>query len=154
VKLSELFFADSWILWILGPTLVLWLVAWWLLPWVARKRRQAAAVRFSSLETLKRLKSSRTLLVRRAVLGLRVLVLILIALAMARPQTGRTQTQVRTEGVDIALVVDTSGSMRALDLDGDRSIARRRNRLDVVSAHSSSDWKSAWLAMQLQSGQR
>jgi Ca-activated chloride channel family protein len=51
---------------------------------------------------------------------------------MARPQTGRTQTQVRTEGIDIVLVVDTSGSMRALDLDADRQIARRRNRLEVV----------------------
>ena len=38
----------------------------------------------------------------------------------------------RTEGIDIVLVIDTSGSMQALDLDASRRIADRRNRLDVV----------------------
>ncbi|MGB5173289.1 MAG: VWA domain-containing protein, partial [Thermoanaerobaculia bacterium] len=40
--------------------------------------------------------------------------------------------QVRTEGIDIVLVLDTSGSMQALDLDADRPINRRRNRLQVA----------------------
>ena len=53
---------------------------------------------------------------------------------MARPQTGRKLTSIQTEGVDIVLVLDTSGSMRALDLDADRSIARRRNRLEVAKS--------------------
>jgi len=54
-------------------------------------------------------------------------------MAMARPQSGRTHTLTRTEGVDIVLAVDTSGSMQALDLDADRPrIAERRNRLEVV----------------------
>lgn len=132
MKLAELFFADTWMFWVVGPLLAVWLVAWLVLPWLARRRRRAAAVRFSNLDTLKRLRPSRSLVMRRAVMGLRVLVLVLLALAMARPQTGRTQTQVRTEGIDIVLVVDTSGSMRALDLDADRPIARRRNRLEVV----------------------
>ncbi len=132
--MKDLVFADPRLLWLLTALFLLWLTAWALLPWWARRRRKAAALRFSSLETLSRLKPSKSLLLRRLVLGLRVLTLGLLILAMARPQTGRKQTQVRTEGIDIVLVLDTSGSMQALDLDGDRAIARRRNRLQVAKS--------------------
>ena len=132
--MRELVFADFRLLWLLVGFFLLWMAAWVLLPWWARRRRKAAALRFSSLQTLGRLKPSRSLLMRRLVLGLRVLTIGLLILAMARPQTGRKQTQVRTEGIDIVLVLDTSGSMQALDLDADRAIARRRNRLQVAKS--------------------
>ena len=51
---------------------------------------------------------------------------------MARPQTGRKLTSVSTEGVDIVLVLDTSGSMQALDLDADRPIARGATGCEVA----------------------
>ena len=132
--MRDLFFADLHLLWVLGPVFLLWLAAWALIPWLARRRRTAAAVRFSSLQALERLRPSRTLLWRRLVMGLRVLTVALLVLAMARPQTGRRQVQVHTEGIDIVLVLDTSGSMQALDLDADRAINRRRNRLEVAKA--------------------
>ena len=130
--MSELFFAHRWVLGILGPLFGLWVAAWFLLPWLAQRRRQAAAVRFSNIRPLQRLKPSTTLILRRLFQGLRLLTVALLMLAMARPQTGRTQTQVRTEGIDIVLVIDTSGSMQALDLDSNRRISERRNRLEVV----------------------
>lgn len=58
-------------------------------------------------------------------LALRALVLILIVLAIARPQTGRSESTVRTEGIDIVLVLDTSSSMQAEDF-------KPRNRLYVA----------------------
>jgi Ca-activated chloride channel family protein len=63
---------------------------------------------------------------------LRLVTVALLVMAMARPQTGRKLTQVSSEGIDIVLVMDTSGSMQALDLDADRPIQRRRNRLEVA----------------------
>jgi Ca-activated chloride channel family protein len=131
---SELFFAHRWLFWVLGPLFVLWTAAWFLVPWLAHRRRQAAAVRFSNIRALERLRPSKTLVLRRLFQGLRLATVALLMLAMARPQTGRTQTQVRTEGIDIVLAIDTSGSMQALDLDADRRIADRRHRLDVVKA--------------------
>jgi len=128
--MPEVIFADRWLLWVLIPLFLLWAAAWWFLP--RQGRRRDGVVRFSSLSTLKRLRPSRSLLLRRLVQGLRLAVVALLMLAMARPQTGRSQTQVRTEGIDIVLVLDTSGSMQALDLDADRPIAERRNRLDVA----------------------
>lgn len=130
--MTELYFADRWLLWVLVPLFVLWVVAWWVLPWLARRRGRQAAVRYSNIDTLKRLKASRRIVIRRLVQGFRILTIALLVLAMARPQTGRKQTQVRTEGIDIVLVLDTSGSMQALDLDADRPINRRRNRLQVA----------------------
>jgi Ca-activated chloride channel family protein len=53
---------------------------------------------------------------------------------MARPQTGRHHSRVITHGVDIVLVLDTSGSMQALDLDKEKRIQQRRNRLEVAKA--------------------
>lgn len=126
--MSELHFADAGLLWLLAPAYLVWLGLWWLLA----RRRTAAAVRFSSTRTLERLRPSRTLILRRLVQGLRLLTVALLILGMARPQTGRRQTQVQTEGIDIILVLDTSGSMQALDLDADRAVNRRRNRLEVA----------------------
>lgn len=57
---------------------------------------------------------------------LRALALVSVVLALARPVRGNVQLDVVSEGVDIALVVDRSGSMRFLDLEEDRT------RLDVV----------------------
>jgi Ca-activated chloride channel family protein len=131
--LTDLYFADLWILWILVPSFCLWLIARLVLPRIHRGGR-TASVRFSTTTILDKLRPSRSLLLRRGILAFRVLIIGLLILAMARPQTGRKQTQVRTEGIDIILVLDTSGSMQALDLDSDRAIERRRNRLQVAQA--------------------
>lgn len=126
--MNDLVFADRQLLWLLVPLFVMWAALWW---WRSA-HRAAGTVRFSAIATLQRLKVSRTLLWRRLILALRLLTVALLILAAVRPQTGRKQTQVRTEGIDIILVVDTSGSMQALDLDADRQISRRRNRLAVA----------------------
>jgi len=132
--MNELILADRWLLWGLVPLFVLWVAGWWLAPWWARRRRQVAAVRYSSIDTLQRLRPSKAAILRRVVQGLRLLTVALLILAMARPQTGRKHTEIRTKGIDIVLVLDTSGSMQALDLDADRPINRRRNRLEIAKS--------------------
>ena len=47
--------------------------------------------------------------------ALRAAVLITLLLALARPQAGSGTESVLTEGIDIMLAVDVSGSMRAED---------------------------------------
>jgi Ca-activated chloride channel family protein len=46
---------------------------------------------------------------------LKALAIILIVLALAKPQAGKKQTEIISEGVDIILTIDTSGSMNAVD---------------------------------------
>ncbi len=48
---------------------------------------------------------------------LRFLALILIILAAARPQIGEARQIVESEGIDIAIALDISGSMAALDFE-------------------------------------
>lgn len=134
MSLDGLRFADlPLLLWVLVPLYLLWLAARTLLPRLRRRRgRGEAALRFSSLHPLRRRPPSWRLRWRRLVEASRLVTLALLVLAMARPQTGRSLTTVTTEGVDIVLVLDTSGSMQALDLDADRPIPQRRNRLAVA----------------------
>lgn len=54
---------------------------------------------------------------------LKTFAMMLLILAIARPQIVNHDTRIKSEGVDIVLALDASGSMRALDmtLDGDRA---------------------------------
>jgi len=55
--------------------------------------------------------------------------LVLLVVGLARPQFGLHQMDIRTEGIDIALALDTSGSMLAEDFTEG---SRRKNRLTVA----------------------
>jgi Ca-activated chloride channel family protein len=54
------------------------------------------------------------------------LAIVLVAIALARPLRGSVETSSETEGVDIALLIDRSGSMRYEDMEAGQS------RIDVV----------------------
>src|SRR5512137_2543078 len=73
------------------------------------------SIRFSSLDTIKQLKQPRIIFLRHLPAALRCLVIVLLVTAVARPQAGITSTEVLTEGIDIMLCLDTSGTMQALD---------------------------------------
>jgi Ca-activated chloride channel family protein len=99
-----------------------------LLWWVSR-RQAPVGVAYPALGELVRLPRSWPARLRAALPWLRALVLILIIVALARPQWGVEATKIQREGIAIAMVVDVSSSMGALDLQlGDR----QANRLDVV----------------------
>jgi Ca-activated chloride channel family protein len=55
--------------------------------------------------------------------------LMILILGLARPQLGLKQSQVRREGIDIVLAIDTSTSMLAEDFRGGGSLT---NRMEVV----------------------
>jgi Ca-activated chloride channel family protein len=94
--------------------------------WEFRALRPALI--YPTLKTVSSLNRSRFLY--RLPFVLRVLSVVLITLALARPQSGRSQSKRSTDGIDIMLVADASGSMNALDfvIDG-----KRQNRLSVVA---------------------
>lgn len=99
-----------------NPWLLLLLV---LLPfWIWRERRTAhrSGVKFSSVAGAASLTSFWTAFGPTLLLVLRGLALVLFVLALARPQVGKSESKVKTEGIDIVLAVDVSGSMQALDM--------------------------------------
>lgn len=90
--------------------------------------RKDGCVAISTTATLRRIRPSFLLGARRILPVLRCLCLALVVVALARPRKGLEEIQAITEGIDIVLAIDTSGSMRALDdPKGDA-----RNRLDAA----------------------
>lgn len=88
-----------------------------------------ARLRFPSLQAAARFSGGRPTLLRHLPLVLRAVALFLMVLALARPQGGNVQRVVTSPGVDILMVIDTSGSMQAMDFTlGDE----RATRLDVA----------------------
>ncbi len=114
-------FEDPWIIFFLAliPVLVYYYY----------KRFGHIRVRFSSIHNLKKLKPSKSLYARHLLIILRSLAIAFIIIAMARPQAGNKQTQILSEGIDIMLCLDTSGSMQALDF---KMGGKRIDRLSVV----------------------
>ncbi|MEE9269599.1 MAG: VWA domain-containing protein [Candidatus Krumholzibacteria bacterium] len=90
---------------------------------VLRSRRRSVA--YSSLDLIGAAGLAAPLWKRYVKPVLRSLVLVLIVLAIARPQTGRSESTIETEGIDIVLLLDTSSSMQAQDF-------KPKNRLHVA----------------------
>ncbi len=102
-----------------------------LLVYTAKKfeNRMRSSFRFPDQGLIRGLKPSLRLRSSGNVVYLRALCLLLIVLAIARPQLPVQETKVFVEGVDIVLVIDTSGSMRAMDFEMG---GKRFDRLTVV----------------------
>jgi Ca-activated chloride channel family protein len=63
---------------------------------------------------------------------LRVVALIALSIALARPQTSNTTENIDTEGIDIVLAIDVSGSMLAEDFKPNRYEAAKEVALKFV----------------------
>jgi Ca-activated chloride channel family protein len=95
-----------------------------------QRRQLPATIAYSSLHDLAALPLSSMARLRRLLFpGLRVLILVLGIVALARPQKGLEAIAVSSEGIAIAMVVDISSSMAALDLQLD---GQQTDRLQVV----------------------
>lgn len=80
-----------------------------------RKKADSASIRYSDLKIVKRSAKTGRARYRFILSVLRVLALALLAVAFARPQAGTENREVSSEGIDIMLALDISGSMRAED---------------------------------------
>jgi Ca-activated chloride channel family protein len=112
-------FHDPWLL-----TLLALLPAWL---WWERRQAQRGGLKFSSVAGAPA--SVWSVLGPKLLLALRGATLALLVVALARPQVGKSESRWRTEGIDIVLVVDVSGSMNAVDYE---SRGRHTTRIEAV----------------------
>ena len=112
-------FEDPWLLLmlLLVPALIL------------RERTIASAINYSSLASLKALSQHRSKIKAMTSTVLKFIAITLFIIAFARPQEGRKRTETLSQGVDIVLAIDTSGSMQALDFKKNET---QVTRLSVV----------------------
>jgi Ca-activated chloride channel family protein len=79
------------------------------------KKKKKASIRFSDLSVIKNLPSSRLQGFRWILFALRIATVLILIICIARPQSGKKCEEILTEGIDIILALDISGSMRAED---------------------------------------
>jgi Ca-activated chloride channel family protein len=102
-----------------NPKLLLLLTVLPLLIWrhVWRQRRGQGSLQFASTLALEGIRPSWTIYFRHFLFGINLLALALAITALARPQKGTQSEEILTEGVDIIIALDASGSMAAEDFE-------------------------------------
>ncbi len=95
-----------------------------LLPWIGWRMfaaRRKPSIHFSSVRIVKLIAPTLRQRLTWLPQALMLFAIVALILGLARPREGREQTVIDSEGIAIELVVDRSGSMRAMDfqIDGD-----------------------------------
>lgn len=120
-------FASPYYLWLFGvlPLLVAY--------YVWRTWRGGASIRISSVDGVVDAPKTVRYWLRHVPFGLRVVALGLLIVALARPQGIEENSRTNTEGIDIVLAVDVSGSMLARDFKPDRITAAKEVAGDFIA---------------------
>ncbi|MDZ7766576.1 MAG: VWA domain-containing protein [Melioribacteraceae bacterium] len=131
LSLTNVEFAYPFVLWglILIPLLLVW---YW-----KRNKKQTPDITYSSLKVFSGLKPTLRERLRHLPYILRMLALAFFIVALARPQTYSTGESIYTEGIDIAMVLDISGSMLAEDFEPNRLEAAKNVINDFVQGRVS-----------------
>lgn len=116
-------FANPKLLWLLVaiPLLIAY--------YVWRNRQGGASIIISSTDSLRMAPRTIRYYLRHLPIALRIAALALLIVAVARPQSIEQESKTTSEGIDIVLALDISGSMLARDFKPDRLAAAK----DVAS---------------------
>lgn len=98
-----------------------------------RRNTLNVTVQTSSLDSLKDVGTSWRTRLRLLPYVLRLLAIALIVIVLARPQTTSSYSDHNTEGIDIVLALDISGSMQAVDFKPNRLEAAKDVAMQFVA---------------------
>lgn len=112
-------FANPKILWLL--TIVPLLIAYYI--W--RSRQGGASIVISTTDALRTAPRTLRYYLRHLPIALRMVALSLLIVAVARPQSVEHEVETTSDGIDIVLSLDISGSMLARDFTPDRLVAAK-----------------------------
>lgn len=92
------------------------MIVWYIL----REKKSYADLQFSSLRAFKGMKHAGRVWLRHVLFLLKLLAISFLVIALARPQSSNKWETYSSEGIDIVLALDISGSMLARDFTPDR----------------------------------
>ncbi len=120
----EISFANPEFFWamLIIPLMVLW--------YVWRQKKLYGTIKISSTQGFV---NSPLVLFRHSLLFFRTIGIAALIVALARPQTSLSWQDVTTEGIDIAIALDISGSMLAEDFKPNRLEASKQVAMDFIS---------------------
>jgi len=117
---KDVIFLYPWVLYLLVLVPLITLIYFFKL------RRNQSSIKISDTKILSNSKGSLRVKLIHLPFILKMIVLTLIIIALARPQSFSSGTNVTTEGIDIAIVLDISGSMLAEDFKPNRLEAAKK----------------------------
>lgn len=125
--MSGLVFAHPKLLYLL--LLVPFMLAWY----IFRQKDSKASLQMSSLKGFTQSPVTLRVYLRHLPVALRLAAIALVVIVLARPQSTNTWQNVTTEGIDIMLALDVSGSMLARDFTPDRLEAAKEIGIKFIS---------------------
>lgn len=105
-----------------GLLLLIPLFIWWQM----KRQYQSPAFRLSSTNHVKLIAPTWRVRLRPVLFVLRMLTLVFLIIALARPQSSNVTESIDSDGIDIVLSIDVSGSMLAEDLKPNRIEAAKK----------------------------
>ena len=123
-------FASIKILW--GLLVVPLLIAYYI--W--RERQGGASIIISTTDALRTAPRTLRYYLRHTPFLLRIVALVLLIIAAARPQSVEHEIKTTTEGIDIVMALDISGSMLARDFKPDRLTSAKRVASEFVATRT------------------
>tara|TARA_B110000459_G_C16622347_1_gene502565 strand:+ start:964 stop:1962 length:999 start_codon:yes stop_codon:yes gene_type:complete len=121
---KEISFANPEFFWafIIIPIMILW--------YLFREKKMYGTIKISTINSFQ---SSPLTILRHGLIILRCIAVVTLITALARPQTSLSWQDVTTEGIDIAIALDVSGSMLAEDFKPNRLEASKQVAMDFIS---------------------
>ena len=113
-----------WLLLLLIP-----LIVWY----IVRLSKMQASLKLASTNAFKGLRPSLKVYMRHLPFLLRVISIALIIVVIARPQSVNSWEETESQGIDIVLALDVSGSMLSQDLQPDRLQAAKKVAAEFVT---------------------
>ncbi|MDR1743197.1 MAG: VWA domain-containing protein [Dysgonamonadaceae bacterium] len=105
------------------------LIAWY----VIRLSKMQASFKLASTGAFKDTRRSFKVYMRHLPFALRCMAIALVIIVLARPQAVNSWEESETQGIDIALALDVSGSMLAQDLQPDRLEAAKKVASEFIT---------------------
>jgi len=128
--LKDITFAYKELLWmlLLIPLLILW--------YVWKNKTNNAELKVSSMEGFDGMQKSIKQYLRHSLIALRLIGISLLIIVLARPQSRSSWKDVKTEGIDIVMCLDISGSMLSKDFKPNRIEAAKELAKEFIDART------------------
>ena len=123
-------FANPEFLWLLLLIPAIGYYLWW------RRKKLTVKLQFSSLQVFKNIPQTLRERLRYVPIALRLLVIAILIIALARPQSVSDKQNISTEGIDIVLELDLSGSMLAEDFNPNRIEAAKQVASEFIDGRT------------------
>jgi Ca-activated chloride channel family protein len=125
--MTNITFAEPLFLWLL--VLVPGMIAFYIL----RQQKTSASLRMPGLQPFYKAGKTFRIWLRHVLFAFRVIAIALLIIVLARPQKTDKFQNISTEGIDIILTLDISGSMLARDFKPDRLEASKNVATEFIS---------------------